>query len=209
MSAAPSVQFLPWLFPKLLGVVYCLAFSSLLVQVPGLYGSRGILPIRDYLTLLRQGLGRRAYRVCPTLRQAAPHQPRLDWQMWFAALDPRNIEPWLGGLVMRLLEGSPPVLALFERNPFPDGPPRFIRLTVYRYRFADLATRRTEGRWWERTLIGRFQPLALSDGDGRPGEPERGRGTVPLPEPISGLFCWQGSQAGACLIDVRWGDEVG
>src|SRR6185369_10734452 len=63
-------------------------------------------------------------------KQAAPHQPRLDWQMWFAALNPRTIEPWLGNLVIRLLEGSPPVLALFKHNPFPDAPPRLIRLMV-------------------------------------------------------------------------------
>lgn len=95
-------------------------------------------------------------------RQAAPHQPRLDWQMWFAALDPRRIEPWLGNLVVRLLEGSPPVLALLAGNPFPDSPPRYIRLTIYRYRFAELADRRREGRWWERELIGRFQPMTLN-----------------------------------------------
>ena len=67
MSSIPPTQLLPWLFPKLLGSVYCLAFSSLMVQVPGLYGSRGLLPIRHYLATLKQGLGRRAYRVCPTL----------------------------------------------------------------------------------------------------------------------------------------------
>lgn len=66
------------------------------------------------------------------MRQAAPHQPRLDWQMWFAALDPRTIEPWLENLQLRLLQGSPPVLALFRRNPFPHLPPRFIRFGIYR-----------------------------------------------------------------------------
>jgi hypothetical protein len=85
--------------------------------------------------------------------------------MWFAALDPRVIEPWLGNLVARLLEGSPPVLALLERNPFPDGPPRFIRLTVFRYRFASLSSRRKEGVWWEREPVGRFQPMTLKVDD--------------------------------------------
>lgn len=101
-------------------------------------------------------------------RQAAPHQPRLDWQMWFAALDPRSIEPWLGNLVVRLLEGAPPVLALLARNPFPEAPPRHIRLLIYRYRFADFAARRSEGLWWERELVGRFQPMTLRGGDAKP-----------------------------------------
>jgi len=96
-------------------------------------------------------------------RQAAPHQPRLDWQMWFAALDPRTMEPWLANLVARLLEGSAPVLALLKQNPFPGGPPQYIRLTVYRYHFATLAVRSKEGRWWERTLLGRYPPVSLQD----------------------------------------------
>src|SRR6185369_147066 len=96
-------------------------------------------------------------------KQAAPHQPRLDWQMWFAALNPRTIEPWLGNLVIRLLEGSPPVLALFKHNPFPDAPPQQIRLMVYRYHFSTFGVRRSEGRWWERTLLGRFPPMTLRE----------------------------------------------
>jgi hypothetical protein len=96
-------------------------------------------------------------------RQAAPHQPRLDWQMWFAALDPRTIEPWLDNLQLRLLQGSPTVLALFRLNPFPGIPPRFIRLTIYSYRFADLRVRRSEGKWWERELIGRSETMSLRE----------------------------------------------
>ena len=95
--------------------------------------------------------------------QAAPHQPRLDWQMWFAALNPRVIEPWLENLVIRLLEGSPPVVSLFKHNPFPDAPPKLIRLMVYRYHFSTLEVRRREGLWWERTLLGRFPPMTLGE----------------------------------------------
>lgn len=100
-------------------------------------------------------------------RQVAPHQPRLDWQMWFAALDPRSIEPWLLNLVLRLLQGSPSVLSLLQHNPFPSSPPRFIRLSVYRYLFSLRATRRSEGVWWERTLAGRLQPMTLQESRSR------------------------------------------
>ena len=54
-------------------------------------------------------------------RWVAPHQPRLDWQMWFAALSPFP-PPWFRTLIVRLLEGSPQVLSLFETNPFPVTP---------------------------------------------------------------------------------------
>ena len=57
----------------------------------------------------------------------APHQPRLDWQMWFAALSEYEREPWFERFCRRLLEGSPAVLALLAGNPFPREPPRFVR----------------------------------------------------------------------------------
>lgn len=101
-------------------------------------------------------------------RQAAPYHPRLDWQMWFAALNPGSVEPWLGNLIVRLLKGSAPVLALFQHNPFPDSPPNYIRLSVYRYHFSSRAVKREQGLWWERTLVGRFQPMTLNKEETRP-----------------------------------------
>jgi predicted DCC family thiol-disulfide oxidoreductase YuxK len=79
-----------------------------------------------------------------------PHQPRLDWQMWFAALSDVRQNPWFFGLVSRLLENAPEVTQLLAMNPFPDQPPRYIRAELYRYRFSTLAEHRQSGRWWER-----------------------------------------------------------
>lgn len=101
--------------------------------------------------------------------QAAPHQPRLDWQMWFAALNPRTIEPWLGSLIVRVLEGSPPVLKLFRHNPFPEVPPAYLRLTVYRYRFTTIKEKRKKGQWWERTLVARYKPMMLKSENSKVG----------------------------------------
>ena len=39
-------------------------------------------------------------------RWAAPYQPRLDWQMWFAALGDYRTNPWFVAFAERLLEGS-------------------------------------------------------------------------------------------------------
>ena len=47
----------------------------------------------------------------------------------------------------RILEGSESVLALFSENPFPDHPPRYVRLSYYQYHFADLAQKRRSGAW--------------------------------------------------------------
>jgi hypothetical protein len=95
----------------------------------------------------------------------APHQPRLDWQLWFAALSPFPAL-WFHDLLGRLLEGSPAVLKLFARNPFPERPPRYVRalLRLYNYRMTDVATRRRTGQWWQRELLGLyFPPSRLAD----------------------------------------------
>ena len=80
----------------------------------------------------------------------APHQPRVDWQMWFAALGDHRRNPWLTNMMHRLLQGSPAVLGLLGENPFSDEPPRHVRAVVYDYRFSDRATRDAEGKWWTR-----------------------------------------------------------
>jgi hypothetical protein len=88
-----------------------------------------------------------------------PHQPRLDWQMWFAALSSYEATPWFRALLLRLLEGSPPVLALLARNPFPAHPPKYVRAVRYDYRFTTGVERRATGAWWERTLVGAYSPV--------------------------------------------------
>ena len=91
-------------------------------------------------------------------RWAAPHQPRLDWQMWFAALGNYQSNPWFVNMAVRLLEDSPAVTALLESNPFPGQPPRYVRAMVYEYKFSDFATRRRTGEWWTREPRGQYLP---------------------------------------------------
>ena len=92
-------------------------------------------------------------------RFVAPHQPRLDWQMWFAALGDYRSNPWLLNLLGRLAEGSPDVLRLLARNPFPERPPRLVRAVVYDYRFTDAKERRRTGAWWKREIRGLYAPV--------------------------------------------------
>jgi len=94
----------------------------------------------------------------------APFQPRLDWQMWFAALGDVRQNPWLVNLCERLLQGSPGVQALLEKNPFPDKPPRYIRAEFYEYRFTTPAERQATGAWWHREPAGEYLPaISLRD----------------------------------------------
>jgi hypothetical protein len=88
----------------------------------------------------------------------APFQPRLDWQMWFAALGNPRENPWFLNFEVRLLQNSRPVLALLASNPFPKAPPKYIRAQLYVYHFTDMATRRATGDWWRREYKGVYVP---------------------------------------------------
>ena len=92
----------------------------------------------------------------------APHQPRLDWQMWFAALSPNRVGGWFQAFALRLLEGSPSVTGLLAENPFPESPPRYIKAELYLYTFTDPGARQETGNWWERRHVGTyFGPVTL------------------------------------------------
>ena len=92
-------------------------------------------------------------------RFVAPCQPRLDWQMWFAALGTYRDNPWFTAFMVKLLQGSPPVLGLLAGNPFPQRPPRYVRALVYDYHFTDRAERARTGHWWRRDLKGFYCPV--------------------------------------------------
>jgi predicted DCC family thiol-disulfide oxidoreductase YuxK len=103
----------------------------------------------------------------------APHQPRLDWQMWFAALGNYRMNPWFVHFMVRLLEGSPEVLRLLAKNPFPEKAPRYLRALVYDYHFTDPAARGADGSWWRREFKGSYLPV-LSLEEGEQGAVDRG-----------------------------------
>ncbi len=93
----------------------------------------------------------------------APFQPRLDWQMWFAALSDYDREAWFQRLCESLLRGSPSVLKLLARDPFGGKPPQYLRSTLYQYRFAGATAHFQAGEWWTRERIGPYSPvLSLS-----------------------------------------------
>ncbi|MFN0167593.1 MAG: lipase maturation factor family protein [Bryobacteraceae bacterium] len=103
----------------------------------------------------------------------APFQPRLDWQMWFAALSTYQSNSWIEGFLQRLLNGSPPVSALLERNPFEGTPPRFIRAVLYEYRFTSREQRSQTGNWWIRQYRGIYCPPITLRPPGSPTAPVR------------------------------------
>jgi len=115
------------------------------------------------------------YKAGPLTRPALwniPHQPRLDWQMWFAALGTPRENYWFVMLMWRLLQGSPPVLALFQSNPFTEAPPKFVRAQLYDYQFADGPTHHATGQWWTRRLDGPYFPQVSTADFKRASDPQ-------------------------------------
>jgi lipase maturation factor 1 len=97
-------------------------------------------------------------------RWSIAYQPRLDWQMWFAALDNPQRLQWFSRFVERLLENEPSVTALLENNPFPEKPPTYVRAQLYDYTYAG-REERAIGRWWDRRLLGLCFPAVRLNGE--------------------------------------------
>jgi len=78
--------------------------------------------------------------------------------MWFAALDEIQSQPWFINFLVRLLQGSKPVLGLLETDPFPDAPPRYVRARLFEYHFTNFLEKRQTGAWWKREEEGLYCP---------------------------------------------------
>ncbi|KAM9854613.1 lipase maturation factor 2a [Aulostomus maculatus] len=92
-----------------------------------------------------------------------PHQPRLDWQMWFAALGAHTQAPWFTSLMYRLLQGKRDVIELIQTDvtqyPFHQQPPAYLRAHRYRYWFTEPKSNGLhQQRWWRRVYDEEFYP---------------------------------------------------
>ena len=95
--------------------------------------------------------------------QIAPYHLRLDWLMWFAGFTPYYEEPWFLNFVAKLLQNDAPTLSLIAKNPFPDGPPKYVRALLYEYHFTTPEEHQRTGAWWKRELKGDYFPIVSLD----------------------------------------------
>ena len=89
----------------------------------------------------------------------SPYHYRLDWAAWFPWTQVPGRNAWMPHFLWNLLHNDPGTLSLLAGNPFPDTPPQWIRVVVYRYKFAPLGN--PDGSWWTREKAGTYIP-ALS-----------------------------------------------
>ena len=101
----------------------------------------------------------------------APHMPRLDWRLWFAAMVPLAENPWIFSLVKQMLKGNLEVTKYFLVNPFPNTPPKYIRAFVYDYHFSTPEQKAATGNWWWRDKQGVYlDPVVLNNGMVEPAD---------------------------------------
>lgn len=88
----------------------------------------------------------------------APHQPRVDFRLWFHGLGFRGARPeYVVTLLDRLCHDPGAVQRLF-RSRLPSRP-RAVRIAYWRYRFTTAAERRESGAWWRRELLAATLPV--------------------------------------------------
>ena len=91
----------------------------------------------------------------------APHQPRVDFQLWFYGLAFRRREPtYVSTLVERMCEDPAAVQPLF-REPLPPRPAA-VRIVYWHYVFASRAERRATGAWWSRARVATSRAVSCS-----------------------------------------------
>lgn len=101
-------------------------------------------------------------KQCPP--QVAPYHLRLDWQIWFAAMNPFNQSEWFLRFVLKLLQNDKAMLKLLKKNPFPENPPKIIRAQRYLYQYTTRKEKKETGQWWKKTYSNEYlPPVSLED----------------------------------------------
>jgi hypothetical protein len=91
----------------------------------------------------------------------APHQPRIDFQLWFYGLAfQRREPPYVTALVENLCNHPAAVQPLF-RDPLPPSPAA-VRIVYWQYQFASAAERRATGNWWRRARAAESRAIPCS-----------------------------------------------
>ena len=100
----------------------------------------------------------------PEVRPAwvAPHQPRVDFLLWFYGLNHRRPAPaYVTALLQQMCTDPDAVQSLFA-NPLPASPDA-VRIEFWRHHFTSPEQRRQSGAWWTREAVGRLRALECTD----------------------------------------------
>jgi hypothetical protein len=87
----------------------------------------------------------------------APHQPRVDFQLWFHGLAFQRRPAYVALLLERMCEDAPAVQSLFLA-PLP-AHPGYVRVVYWQYHFTTAEERRASGAWWRRDFLTAARPI--------------------------------------------------
>lgn len=90
-----------------------------------------------------------------------PHMPRLDWQLWFAALGTINQNQWLIKLMDKLANNDTDMNKIIFNNPFVQTKPNYIKADLYRYEFSTYKHWQKTGEWWIKQYRGSYSPTFI------------------------------------------------
>ena len=82
----------------------------------------------------------------------APHQPRVDFRLWFYGLSFQRRTPAYVTTLLERLCGEPEAVQQLFRAPLPRNPAA-VRIVYWQYSFTSPDEQRATGAWWRRTLV--------------------------------------------------------
>ena len=85
-----------------------------------------------------------------------PHQPRLDWMIWFIPPQAPDMRYWFDRFIEGLHENNPEITNLLADNPFKQKAPRYVRVMTYRFTFTDSNEHKRNGTYWKAQFLGPF-----------------------------------------------------
>ena len=76
--------------------------------------------------------------------------------IWFVPAKNPEMRYWFDAFIAGLSRNSPAIMSLLANNPFPEKPPRHIRVATYRLEFTDWQERQETGKIWRSEYLGDF-----------------------------------------------------
>jgi len=75
-----------------------------------------------------------------------PYHRRLDWLIWFSAMEDQPHDAWIVHLIWKLLDGDPTIRELLAVDPFDGVAPRWVRIRRFVYHLEPYSS----STWWTR-----------------------------------------------------------
>jgi hypothetical protein len=92
---------------------------------------------------------------------AAPHQPRVDFRLWFYGLSFEHGTPEYVQTLLRRMCHEPEAVESLFAEPLPRDPDA-VRIRFLDYRYTDRETRRETGAWWSTEEVASSAPISCA-----------------------------------------------